>query len=45
MKVPQAAVAGLEKAVEHVRAREGRLMDFIRSPEFSVEKLKGKFIE
>ena len=45
MKIPGAAVGGLEKAVEQVRARERRLMEFMRGPEFSVEKLKGRFIE
>jgi len=40
-----AALAGIEPAVDGVRARERRLMDFMRSPEFSVEKLKGRFIE
>lgn len=45
MKIPSAALAGLEKAVEQVRARERRLMDFMRGPDFSVEKLKGRFIE
>lgn len=45
MKIPAAALSGLEKAVEQVRVRERRLMDFMRGPEFLVEKLKGKFIE
>ena len=45
MKIPQAAVAGLERAVEQVRARERRLMEFMRGPDFSVEKLQGRFIE
>jgi 4-hydroxy-4-methyl-2-oxoglutarate aldolase len=45
MKIPGSALGGLEKAVEQVRARERRLMDFMRNPEFSVEKLKGRFIE
>ena len=45
MKVPQAALGGLQQAVERVRTRERRLMDFMRGPEFSVDKLKGKFIE
>ena len=45
MKVPQAGLAGIERAVEHVRSREKRLMEFMRSPEFSVQKLKGRFIE
>jgi len=45
MQIPDAALPGLEMAAEQVRARERRLMDFMRSPEFSVEKLKGRFIE
>ena len=45
MKIPSAAAPGVEQAVQQVRARERRLMDFMRSPEFSVEKLKGRFME
>jgi 4-hydroxy-4-methyl-2-oxoglutarate aldolase len=45
LRIPAAALAGLQQAVDRVRARERRLMDFMRSPEFSVEKLKGRFIE
>jgi regulator of RNase E activity RraA len=45
MKIPDAALAGIKTAVEQVRDRERRLMEFMRSPEFSVEKLKGRFIE
>ena len=45
LRVPAAALAGIPSAVDAVRARERRLMDFMRSPEFSVEKLKGRFIE
>jgi len=45
LQIPRAALDGLERAVEQVRTRERRLMDFMRSPEFSVEKLKGRFIE
>ena len=45
MKIPPAALGGLQQAVEKVRTREKRLMDLMRSPEFSVDKLKGKFIE
>jgi len=44
-RVPAAAFAGLPQAVDRVRARERRLMDFMRSPQFSIEKLKGRFIE
>ncbi|MGO8927673.1 MAG: RraA family protein [Limisphaerales bacterium] len=45
LRIPAPALAGLPQAVERVRARERRLLDFMRSPEFSVEKLKGRFIE
>ncbi len=45
MKIPQAGLAGIERAVEQVRAREKRLMEFMRGPEFTIEKLKGRFIE
>lgn len=45
MNVPAAALEGIEAAVEQVRARERRLMDFMRSPDFAVAKLKGRFIE
>jgi regulator of RNase E activity RraA len=45
MRIPHDALGGLEQAVERVRAREKRLMEFMRSPDFSVEKLKGRFME
>jgi 4-hydroxy-4-methyl-2-oxoglutarate aldolase len=45
LKIPAAALVDIEKAVEQVRARERRLMDFMRGPDFSAEKLKGRFIE
>lgn len=45
LSVPAAALEGIEAAVEQVRARERRLMDFMRSPDFTVAKLKGRFIE
>jgi len=45
MKIPQAGLAGVERAVEQVRAREKRLMEFMRGADFSVTKLKGRFIE
>jgi 4-hydroxy-4-methyl-2-oxoglutarate aldolase len=44
-RIPAGALGGVEAAVERVRARERRLMEFMRSPEFSVEKLKGRFLE
>jgi regulator of RNase E activity RraA len=45
LRVPSAAFGGLEQAVQRVRERERRLMDFMRNPEFTVAKLKGRFIE
>src|SRR6185436_15321018 len=45
MRIPQKALGGIEQAVEKIRSREKRLMDFMRSPDFAVEKLKGRFIE
>ena len=45
MSVPAAALEGVAAAVEQVRARERRLLDFMRGPDFSVAKLKGRFIE
>jgi regulator of RNase E activity RraA len=45
LRIPVPALAGLPQAVDRVRLRERRLMEFMRSPEFSVEKLKGRFIE
>ena len=45
MRIPPTALSGIERAVEQVRSRERRLMDFMRSPDFTVERLKGRFIE
>lgn len=45
LRIPPGALADLPSAVERVRARERRLMDFMRSPDFSVERLKGRFME
>jgi len=35
----------LKAAVDAIRKREGELMEFIRSPEFTVEKLRARFFE
>src|SRR6266571_4513458 len=43
MKIPAAALENIERAVEQVRTRERRLMEFMRGPEFSLEQLKGRF--
>ncbi len=45
LMVPPCTVDEIRQHVDHVRSNEKRLMDFIRSPEFSVERLKGRFIE
>jgi 4-hydroxy-4-methyl-2-oxoglutarate aldolase len=45
LRVPAAAFAGLEQAVQKVRDRERRLMNFMRSPDFTVAKLRGRFLE
>jgi regulator of RNase E activity RraA len=45
IKIPAAALENIERAVEQVRNREHRLMEFMRGPEFSLEKLKGRFSE
>jgi regulator of RNase E activity RraA len=45
LRIPAAALASIQPAVDRVRTRERHLMEFIRSPEFSVDKLKGRFIE
>ena len=45
MKIPASALENIERAVEQVRTRERRLMEFMRGPEFSLEKLKGRFSE
>ena len=45
LSVPAAALGGVLEAVERVRTRERRLMDLVRSPGFTVDQLKGRFIE
>src|SRR6185503_1024064 len=45
MKIPASALENIEPAVEQVRTRERSLMEFVRGPEFSLEKLKGRFSE
>jgi hypothetical protein len=43
--VPSEAVTGVLDAVQRVRAREKTLMDFVRQPDFTVENLRGRFLE
>lgn len=45
LKIPHAACDNLLEAVERVRTREKKLMDSVRASGFSVEQLKGRFIE
>ncbi len=45
LKIPRVALEELLEAVEAVRAKERKLMDSVRAPGFSVDQLKGRFIE
>jgi regulator of RNase E activity RraA len=45
LNIPHAALDKLLEAVEEVRTKERKLMDSVRAPGFSVEQLKGRFIE
>lgn len=45
LKIPRSATDQLLAAVEAVRMKERKLMDSVRAPEFSVDQLKGRFIE
>lgn len=45
LKIPQAALDKLLDAVEAVRTKERKLMDSVKTPGFSVDQLKGRFIE
>ena len=43
--VPHLELQQIREAVDAVRTRERRLMDFVRSPEFSLTSLRGRFRE
>jgi regulator of RNase E activity RraA len=43
--VPRESMEKLPDAVNKIRSREQRLMEFVRSPEFSFDRLKGKILE
>ncbi|MEO6181583.1 MAG: RraA family protein, partial [Verrucomicrobiota bacterium] len=45
LKIPHAACDQLLETVEAVRNRERKLMELVRAPDFSVDQLKGRFIE
>ena len=43
--VPPCTVDEIRQKVEDIRSHEKRLMDFVRRSDFSLERLKGRFIE
>jgi 4-hydroxy-4-methyl-2-oxoglutarate aldolase len=45
ISIPECDVASLEHAVDDVRQRERKLMDFVRSGECTIEALKTRFLE
>ncbi len=45
LKIPHAACDKLLETVEAVRNRERKLMELVRAPDFSIEQLKGRFID
>lgn len=45
LNVPRAALDNLLEAVETVRSKERKLMDSVRAAGFTVDQLKGRFIE
>lgn len=45
ISVPPCPLEDLEKAVDGVRSREKKLMDWVRGPEFTIEGLRAKFLE
>ena len=45
ISVPDVPLEDLQRAVENVRSREKKLMDWVRSEEFEIGKLRAKFLE
>lgn len=45
ISVPQCEIADLERAVDSVRQRERKLMDFVRSPDCKIDSLRERFLE
>ena len=45
ISVPACDGEQLVRAVDSVRAREQKLMNFVRGPEFSLETLSERFLE
>lgn len=45
ISVPDCSLADLQAAVDNVRAREKKLMDWVRSDQFNIEGLRAKFME
>ncbi|HEV2498689.1 MAG TPA: RraA family protein [Terriglobia bacterium] len=45
IQVPRESFGGLKEAIEMVRSTERRLMEFVRSPNFTANQLRGRFLE
>ncbi len=45
ISIPECEVSALEAAVESVRTREKKLMDYVRGDDFTLEGLRGRFLE
>ncbi len=45
ISIPKCEGSALEAAVESVRAREKKLMDYVREEDFTLEGLRGRFLE
>lgn len=45
ISIPDCELADLEAAVESVRTREKKLMDYVRGEDFTLEGLRGRFLE
>jgi regulator of RNase E activity RraA len=43
--VPNVELPQLQAAVDRVRSRERRLMDFVKGPDFTLAELRGRFLE
>lgn len=43
--VPQVGIEEIEAAVDQVRTGERKLMEYVRGPEFTLEGLRGRFLE
>lgn len=44
IQIPKEAAEGLPEAIESIRAKERRLMDFTKDPNFTASQLRGRFL-